>query len=176
MPILIFLLIVGVTVFGNPTDNRVVYLKDASEETRIVENVALPFLHEKLLYDREAEQEIFSMVNVERKKAGLEDLVWDEEMAEVARAHSLDMWQRQYFAHENPDGETPLDRLLEDEIMLEKAGENLAPRPHIPPPGKLPRERTKDSWTLRAIGGTFLSQILVALASALSTVANTARW
>ncbi|OHB05319.1 MAG: hypothetical protein A3A26_01895 [Candidatus Zambryskibacteria bacterium RIFCSPLOWO2_01_FULL_47_14] len=126
MPILILLLIVGVTVFGNPTDNRVVYLKDASEETRIVENVALPFLPEKLLYDREAEQEIFSMVNVERKKAGLEDLVWDEEMAEVARAHSLDMWQRQYFAHENPDGETPLDRLLEDEIMLEKAGENLA--------------------------------------------------
>ena len=126
MPILILLFILGATMLGGTADQRNLSFEDAPAGSRIVESAALPFLPEKLTPDKAGEQEIFALVNAEREKAGLQKLVWDEEMAEVARAHSLDMWRRQYFAHESPEGETPLDRLLEDEIVLERAGENLA--------------------------------------------------
>ncbi len=125
MPILILLFILG-AVFGSPAGEKNLSLDNAPAESRIVESAALPFRPEKLVPDKAGEREIFAMVNAERKKAGLQELVWDEEMAEVARAHSLDMWRRQYFAHDTPEGETPLERLLGDEIVLEKAGENLA--------------------------------------------------
>jgi uncharacterized protein YkwD len=44
------------------------------------------------------------LVNKYRAEANLNPLEWDEELAKVARAHSKDMAERSYFAHEDPDG------------------------------------------------------------------------
>jgi uncharacterized protein YkwD len=90
------------------------------------EKLSLPFKPAKLEIDEDAEAKMLELVNAERKKAGLEPVVIDESIVAVAREHSKDMWERQYFAHENPDGETPFDRMEDGEVFFHKAGENLA--------------------------------------------------
>lgn len=44
----------------------------------------------------------------------------------AARAHALDMLDRDFFAHVNPDGDTPGDRVLASGFVWTTVGENLA--------------------------------------------------
>lgn len=44
----------------------------------------------------------------------------------AARAHSLDMHERDYFEHTNPDGEAPWDRMERAGYSYSQAGENIA--------------------------------------------------
>jgi uncharacterized protein YkwD len=53
-------------------------------------------------------------------------LTCDPVLAEVARAHSQDMCNRDYFDHDNPDGLDPFDRMREADIGFRTAGENIA--------------------------------------------------
>ena len=53
-------------------------------------------------------------------------LRWHEQVAEVARQHTLDMSRREFMAHVNPDGQTPFDRLRAARILFLCAGENVA--------------------------------------------------
>ena len=52
-------------------------------------------------------------------------LLWDEDLAEVALAHSVDMCERSFFAHENPDGKDPFERMNDAGINWFTAGENI---------------------------------------------------
>lgn len=72
------------------------------------------------------EIQMLEMVNKERAKEGLPALKPDPEMARVARSHSRDMFVRGYFAHNNPDGKTPFDRMRAAGVQFSAAGENLA--------------------------------------------------
>ncbi len=47
------------------------------------------------------ESEIHRLVNEERTKAGLQPLQWSERLAELARQHSTDMRDNNYFSHGN---------------------------------------------------------------------------
>lgn len=87
---------------------------------------------QSLTVDKQAEQELFRLVNRERRERGLGELTWSDRLAEVGRAHSHDMWQRQFFAHVNPSGQTPFDRLDAVGIHYRAAGENLALAPTTP--------------------------------------------
>ncbi|MGH9921243.1 MAG: CAP domain-containing protein [Nitrososphaerales archaeon] len=49
----------------------------------------------------EVESEIHRLVNEERIKAGKQLLQWDERLAELARKHSADMRDNDYFSHGN---------------------------------------------------------------------------
>jgi uncharacterized protein YkwD len=49
----------------------------------------------------EIESEIHRLVNEERAKAGLQPLQWDDRLAELARQHSADMRDNNYFSHSN---------------------------------------------------------------------------
>lgn len=80
----------------------------------------------ELIVDESAEQEMVSLVNRERTKRGLEQLVVDGKIVAAARAHSLDMFQRRYFAHENPEGEDAVDRMQKAGVSFRVGGENLA--------------------------------------------------
>jgi len=44
----------------------------------------------------------------------------------AARVHSLDMSVRDFFSHDNPDGESPFDRMQEAGYNYAAAGENIA--------------------------------------------------
>ncbi len=72
------------------------------------------------------EAEMLQLINEERRKHGLKELQADREMLQVARAHSQDMFAKGYFAHDNPEGKDPFDRMRAANIQFAAAGENLA--------------------------------------------------
>jgi len=53
---------------------------------------------------------IFIYTNIERRNRGLKELIWDEKLSEIARAHSRDMVQNNFFSHINLKGEDPTAR------------------------------------------------------------------
>jgi uncharacterized protein YkwD len=49
-------------------------------------------------------QRVHALVNAERKKAKLPALAWNPALGTIATGHSRDMAERNYFAHESPEG------------------------------------------------------------------------
>ena len=90
------------------------------------EKVPLGFTYTNAEVRPDLEIKMLEMVNHERAKAGLKPLVNDPEMTRVARMHSQDMFARGYFAHDNPDGKDPFDRMKAANVRFIAAGENLA--------------------------------------------------
>ncbi|MBD3106851.1 CAP domain-containing protein [Bacillus sp. AGMB 02131] len=78
------------------------------------------------LVDQGNEQQIFSITNIIRNRFEMNQVEWDEETAEVARLHSLDMFENGFFAHESPGNGSLSDRLESGEISFNGAGENIA--------------------------------------------------
>lgn len=70
--------------------------------------------------------QIFDLTNMIRKKHGLSPLQWDEKTAAVAYAHSKDMYENNYFSHTSPDNGELQDRLEDEQIVFQYAGENIA--------------------------------------------------
>lgn len=79
----------------------------------------------------ELEARMLELVNQEREKEGLRPLRADPEAAEVARAHSRDMFARGYFSHVTPEGSDPFDRMRRGGVRFLLAGENLALAPTL---------------------------------------------
>ena len=88
--------------------------------------VQLHFTYEDPSIRPSLEAKMLELINNERVKEGLKALKMDREETIVARAHSKDMFARGYFAHVNPDGKDPFDRMKEAKIKFMAAGENLA--------------------------------------------------
>ena len=61
------------------------------------------------------EQLVFRLINQERAAKGLNELTWNDDLADIGRAHSAEMRDKSYFAHESPTRglENPLDRYVE---------------------------------------------------------------
>lgn len=77
-------------------------------------------------YERAYERKVLTLVNEEREKENLSPLVWNEELAKLAREHSEDMEKRDFFSHINPDGLDPFDRMSKKGIKYSVAAENIA--------------------------------------------------
>ena len=72
------------------------------------------------------EYETFELVNRERTRRGLEEMVWDDDLAELARDYSRRMSRERFFDHYDPDGRTVLDRAIAAHIRgWDRIGENL---------------------------------------------------
>lgn len=72
------------------------------------------------------EIQVLNLVNIERTQRGLSPLSYSYELEAVAKAHSNDMAQRNYFSHNSPEGKTPFDRIKNAGISYKSAGENIA--------------------------------------------------
>jgi len=59
---------------------------------------------------KEIEYEVLKFSNKERVLRNLTPMVWDSELASIARLHSLDMIKSDFFSHINPDRKNPTDR------------------------------------------------------------------
>jgi len=113
-------------VFGGALNETLNFLTVEPQSNEVV------YLHFRVsngTVDSNAEQEMFSMVNIERAKAGVQPLVVDDNLRTLARAHSQDMLARGYFSHYTPEGQSPFDRMTEAGINFSFAGENLALAP-----------------------------------------------
>ncbi|MGI6065285.1 MAG: stalk domain-containing protein [Bacillota bacterium] len=92
-----------------------------------------------LLDAEEAEQEVFFLVNKAREQQGLNPLVWMDELADIARAHSQDMAEHDFFAHISPSTGDPAQRA--QAYGLPGAAENIAA-------GYLDAKTVFDAWML----------------------------
>ncbi|WP_342514166.1 CAP-associated domain-containing protein [Sporosarcina sp. FSL K6-1522] len=72
------------------------------------------------------EQQLFDLTNAARVRHGLSALQWEDNVAGTARNHSIDMADNDYFNHDNPQGQSPFDRMDNDGVTYRSAGENLA--------------------------------------------------
>lgn len=79
--------------------------------------------------DRIAEEDMLRLVNKERLKNGIPPLMEDEDLRELARTYSEDMFLRGYFSHYNLENQSPFDRMDAAGILYGYAGENLALAP-----------------------------------------------
>jgi uncharacterized protein YkwD len=86
--------------------------EEASNVVSDVAEDAGEFLEVKPVSIDELEKAVLKYSNVERNKEGLNELKWDNKLGEIARAHSDDMVQRNFFDHDNPDGEDPSARAI----------------------------------------------------------------
>ena len=63
------------------------------------------------LYDLSAlEGAIHQIVNKERTQKNLPSLNWNDQLSKIARDHSADMLEREYFSHNTPEGLSPAHR------------------------------------------------------------------
>lgn len=114
------------TVFGQI--NTLTFIGTVPETDGTTE---LNFSTNNFQNDEEAEKEMLALVNKERTKNGLLPLIVDPLIRNVARAHSMDMLQKGYFAHDDHMGLTPAERLTLSHVTFRVAGENLALAPSI---------------------------------------------
>lgn len=116
------------SVFGGAVSDTLNFL---TVQPNTDETIDLGFHPENLTIDEDSERKMLELLNNERLSRGLRPLEVDAQIREVARAHSRDMFERDYFAHENPDGKSPFDRMKEGGIEFLTAGENLALAPDV---------------------------------------------
>ncbi|ADG82492.1 CAP domain-containing protein [Thermincola potens] len=72
------------------------------------------------------EQRVLELVNIERKKAGLQPVVLDKKLTLAARAKAQDMVDKRYFGHTSPTYGTFGEQLKYFGISYRSAGENIA--------------------------------------------------
>lgn len=72
------------------------------------------------------EQRAFNLINADRVANGLSPLKLNLAVSTVAGRHAQDEINRNFFAHNNPDGLSPFDRLRAAGIPFSYAAENLA--------------------------------------------------
>lgn len=68
----------------------------------------------------------FDLLNADRAKNGLGALKLNSQLTNLAGNYAQDMINRNYFAHNNPEGQTPFDRMKNAGISYNYAGENIA--------------------------------------------------
>jgi len=115
-------------VFGPVTKQSLTFLTVDPRESGSVD---LRFKQDQLTVNYTDEREMLALVNRERTKAGVAPLTWSDQIAEIARSHSEDMFRRGYFSHYSPEGKDVGDRLTEANIPYTYAGENLALAPNL---------------------------------------------
>lgn len=72
------------------------------------------------------ERGVIELVNRNREDAGLEPLEINDALSRSAAVKARDMLDRDYFAHESPDGRKPWDWISRDNYDYLYVGENLA--------------------------------------------------
>jgi uncharacterized protein YkwD len=75
--------------------------------------------------DPTAETAVLTLVNEARADADCAPVTADPALAAVARAHSADMRDRDYFSHTSPEGLSPFDRAEQAGVDYSRA-ENIA--------------------------------------------------
>jgi uncharacterized protein YkwD len=113
---------------GSAIDDSFTFITTRPTDT---EFMRLPFRPTQLSPDPDAENRMLELVNYERSRLGIRPLTMDDEIQNVAREYSKEMWEGQFFSHVSPDGSTPFDRINEANIEFLLAGENLALAPSV---------------------------------------------
>ena len=69
------------------------------------------------------EQRVFELINLERENRGYHTLIWDDDLANVARNHSVDMAVNNLSSTIGSDGSTTYDRLERAGVTMRSGGQ-----------------------------------------------------
>jgi len=110
------------TSVGEITDDRTKKIDNVIKYAQKKVNPTHPDADEdKPEFDaKQIEYLVHELTNQERLNHGLSQLTFDSEIMQIARGHSLDMAEREYFAHETPEGFTPTDRADQNGYSCQK--------------------------------------------------------
>lgn len=114
-------------VFGGAVNETLSFL---TVEPQTTQSVDLKFKTKNISVDKASEQQMFKLINEERRQKDLKELTFSQSLAQVGREHCKDMLIRGYFSHYTPEGLSPFDRMAKGDIAFNYAGENLALAPN----------------------------------------------
>ena len=117
-------------VFGQAANETLTFLT-VHPNPRSQESIDLKFTTKDFTADPASEEQMLALVNEERTKKGLKALKMDAKLRGLARDYAKDMFERGYFSHYNPEGQSPFDRMDKAGIQYAAAGENLAYAPNV---------------------------------------------
>lgn len=111
------LLAICIFAFGIPEFDK---FSSSIEGVSDIEN---PFENSESISSKtmDIEKAILKYTNDERVKNGMSPLSWDENLAAVAREHSQDMAENDFFSHINLKGEDPTDRAVKNGYPIRKS-------------------------------------------------------
>lgn len=115
-------------VFGDFANDTLSFL---TVEPNNNETVNLGFQNSTFTFNPSLEVTMIDLINQERSKQGLQSLTYDHKLQGIARQHSADMFQKGYFSHYSPEGESVANRAEKTGINYLVVGENLAYAPTL---------------------------------------------
>jgi uncharacterized protein YkwD len=115
-------------IFGGAVNDTLSFL---TIEPQSNETINLNFKTTAVSVDTNSEQQMFNMVNSERTSREITALSFSDALTDVGRAHCKDMFKNGYFSHNSQNGLSPFDRMAENNISFNFAGENLALAPSV---------------------------------------------
>ncbi len=115
-------------VFGGLSQDTLTFL---TIKPKTNESVNLGFQTKEFQVDPTTEEAMVILVNKERTSRGIKALAFDSKLREVGRLHSKDMFERGYFSHYSPEGESVADRASKQGVSFLVIGENLAYAPNL---------------------------------------------
>jgi uncharacterized protein YkwD len=92
-----------------------------------------------LASDEEDAEVVLTLVNIERERAGCGPVRLDTRLNRAAEAHARAMAEDNFFAHEDPKGRKPSDRVRAQGYTYIMVGENIAA-------GRNSAESVMDGW------------------------------
>lgn len=104
-----------------------VNVPDPITRPRIVDGKAAGVESSVIVNTRRSERIAFELINQKRAENGLEPLTWSDDLASIARIHSQNMAQLNFFSHRGQDNKMVSDRADAAGIKKWRAiGENIA--------------------------------------------------
>ena len=76
-------------------------------------------------FEEQINNEVFRLINIERKKANLSPLVWSDQILKYSTEKSKDMAQNNYFSHSDLNGKYTYNYMLADGISFNTWAENI---------------------------------------------------
>lgn len=107
MPSIIVLSLVLVLASCTPTPGTTTVRNGDTDETDLTHR----------LNTGQLERRIHELTNEARRRNGRPPLVWNEQLARIARGHSQDMAVNGYFSHTNKKGQDPTERARQADFI-----------------------------------------------------------
>jgi uncharacterized protein YkwD len=89
---------------ASPSLSKEVDIETKVDVSNSTEFFGMPSGNENVAsFNVSSEKQLLALINAERKKQGMEPLVWQEDLARAARYHAYDMATQNYFNHSSYD-------------------------------------------------------------------------
>lgn len=98
----------------------------STKQTSAESTPAAPHITSEITAMSFDQRHALKLINNDRKEKGLAPLQFNPHLAKLAENYAKDMIKRDFFSHVNPEGQSPFERMKEQKIVFNYAGENLA--------------------------------------------------